>query len=66
MAFAKLLPLFFRQCLVFTPTLVQLLVLLWWKLFHAFVALDSLRALFRRQGDPFMHTLLNPLPALGR
>ena len=65
-AFSQFLPLFFRQFLVFTPALVQLVVFIRWKLLHALVALDRLGPLLRRQRNPFLHALLNALLPIRR
>lgn len=66
MAFAQFLPLFFRQFLVFTPALVQLVMFFRWKLLHPLVALDRLRPLLGRQRNPLVHALLNTLLPIRR
>src|SRR5258706_760899 len=60
-ACAQFLPLFFRQFLVFTPALVQLIMLFRGELLHALVTFDRLRPLLGRQRDPLMHALLDAL-----
>jgi len=64
--FAQFLSLLFRQFLVFTPALVQLVMLFRRKLLHALVAFDRLRPLLGRQRHPLAHALLDALLPIRR
>ena len=66
MGIAQFLPLFLGQGLVFAPALVQLFVLFGGQLLDALIAFDRLGALFRSEGRPFVHALLDALLPIRR